>query len=280
MARWLHAKVAIEGHECAGIERSCRYNARPAIAREQLSPDPDGRGVYHLRRAWRDGTSAIVFEPLAFLERLAALEPRPRARLLTNHGVLARAAQRREPIVPRAQAESHGRDGRPVCSHIGPTAPAERARPRARRSTWAEFLRRAFVLDVLIGPHCGGARSLIATITDLLVVKWILDPLEIPSSPPPTSIRGTVGNRSSRRLAAGSAPSRAEPRAPSWASSNLDVLRPQLSAGQVVSMQWFGREPGLGQPNAPSLSNPLSSTLMPCCQGKRIVPAVGAARPT
>jgi hypothetical protein len=46
-----------------------------------------------LRRTWSDGTSAIVFEPLAFLERLAALVSRPRAHLLTYHGVLAPAAQ-------------------------------------------------------------------------------------------------------------------------------------------------------------------------------------------
>jgi len=89
----LHAKVAIEGHDRAGLERLCRYIARPAIASERLSIDADGRVVYRLRRAWRDGTSAIVFEPLVFLERLAALVPRPRAHLLTYHGVLAPAAQ-------------------------------------------------------------------------------------------------------------------------------------------------------------------------------------------
>ena len=65
--------------------------------------------VYRLWRAWRDGTSAIDFEPLAFLERLAALVPRPRAHLLTYYGVLAPAAQWRDRIVPgpRALTESH-----------------------------------------------------------------------------------------------------------------------------------------------------------------------------
>jgi len=89
----LHAKVAIEGHDRAGLERLCRYIARPAIASERLSIDADGRVVYRLRRARRDGTNAIVFEPLAFLERLAARVPRPRAHLLKYHGVLAPAAQ-------------------------------------------------------------------------------------------------------------------------------------------------------------------------------------------
>jgi hypothetical protein len=121
----LHAKVLIEGHDRTELERLCRYIARHAIASERLSIDPDGRVVYRLRRPWSDGTSAIVFEPLAFLERLAALMPRPRAHLLTYHGVLAPAAQWRDRIVPgpRASTESdHGStepsappSGQPAC---------------------------------------------------------------------------------------------------------------------------------------------------------------------
>ena len=43
---------------------------------------------------------------------------------------------------------------------------------------------RLFAVDVLTCPHCGGARRLIAMITDGLVVRRILDHLELPSSPP------------------------------------------------------------------------------------------------
>jgi hypothetical protein len=91
----LHAKVLIaathgEGRE--GLERLCRYIARPPIKVERLSLDADGRVIYALRRHWRDGTSAIAFDPLDFLSRLAALVPRPRVHLLTYHGILAPAA--------------------------------------------------------------------------------------------------------------------------------------------------------------------------------------------
>lgn len=81
----LHAKVAVDGHDRTGLERLCRYITRPAIASERLSIDSDGRVVYRLRRPSSDGTSAIVFEPLAFLERLAALVPRPRAHQLIRN---------------------------------------------------------------------------------------------------------------------------------------------------------------------------------------------------
>ena len=45
-----------------------------------------------LTHPWSDGTTHIAFEPLVFLERLAALIPRPRTHLVTYHGVLLPAA--------------------------------------------------------------------------------------------------------------------------------------------------------------------------------------------
>jgi hypothetical protein len=120
----LHAKALIEGHDRTGLERLCRYVARPAIASERLSVDPDGRVVYRLRRPWSDGTSAIGFEPLALLERLAALVPRPHAHLLAYHGVLAPSAQWRDRIVPgaRASTESHHASTEPSAPPSGQPA--------------------------------------------------------------------------------------------------------------------------------------------------------------
>ena len=66
------AKVALEADDHAGRERLCRYLTRPPIASERLSLDEDGRVVYRLRRHWKDGTRAVVFEPLDFIARLAA----------------------------------------------------------------------------------------------------------------------------------------------------------------------------------------------------------------
>jgi hypothetical protein len=147
----LHAKVRIEGHDRPGLERLCRYIARPAIASERLSIDPDGRVIYRLRRPWSDGTSAIVSEPLAFLERLAALVPRPRAHLLTYHGVLAPASAWRDLVVPKRAPASTSPSCGPLAPN-SPTAPSTSARSRSSRSTWAEFLRRDFALDVLTCP--------------------------------------------------------------------------------------------------------------------------------
>lgn len=59
--------------------------------------------------------------------------------------------------------------------------PSQNASPPLGRARSA----RVFAVDVLTCPDCGGARRLIATITDGLVVRRILDHLELPSSPPP-----------------------------------------------------------------------------------------------
>ena len=167
----LHAKVQIEGEDRSGLERLARYLTRPPIATARLSLSADGRVVYALRRHWKDGTAAFVFDPLDFIARLAALVPRPRSHLLTYHGVLAPAAEWRDWIVP-AQPRPRGQQ-----------PPAQEAR-RPSRASWAELLKRVFEIDALICPHCGGKRSLIALLTDGCVVRRILEHLGLPSSPP------------------------------------------------------------------------------------------------
>ena len=179
----LHAQVLVPEGQRERLEHLCRYVARPAIATERLSLAPDGRVIYRLRRHWRDGTSAVSFDPLTFIERLAALIPRPRAHQHTYHGVLAPAAPYRDLIVPGPREGSAARAAAPdgcepsSCSHSS-------QRSSSRRSTWAELLQRVFSIDVLHCNHCGGRRKLIALITDGVVVRKILDHLGLPTEPP------------------------------------------------------------------------------------------------
>jgi len=147
--------------------------------------------LYRFKRPWRDGSRAVVLEPLAFVERLAALIPPPRRHQLTYHGVLAPAARLRERVVPQPEA------GEPVRAGTGgvvqrPGKPSNR-RGRARYRTWAELLRRVFRLDACICPRCGGPRRLIAFITDPLVAGRILDHLGILPEPQPPPLPGGAG---------------------------------------------------------------------------------------
>ncbi|MBM3978235.1 MAG: hypothetical protein FJ299_14770 [Planctomycetes bacterium] len=105
----LHAKVLVPAGELERLEHLCRYVTRPPIATQRLVLSPDGRVVYGLKRHWRDGTSAASFDPLTFIERLAALVPSPRAHQLTYHRVLAPASVWRD----QSRAQAHHRPRRP-----------------------------------------------------------------------------------------------------------------------------------------------------------------------
>ncbi len=74
----INAAVACESHQRDKLERLCRYAARGPIALQRLSVDGDGLVVYELKHPFRDGTTHVLFEPLDFIARLAALDCRAR----------------------------------------------------------------------------------------------------------------------------------------------------------------------------------------------------------
>jgi len=143
------------------------------------------------RSSIRTQQSAIGFDPLDFLSRLAALVPRPRAHILTYHGILAPAAEWRDLVVPRPRVKSSPSLGPtsssprpepdPASGTLGPALTAQAQRPT--RTSWAELMKRVFALDVLVCPHCGGPRRLIAPLTDGLIVRKILTHLGLSTAP-------------------------------------------------------------------------------------------------
>ena len=76
------------------------YITRPAIANERLALNRAGQVVLTLKTPYREGTTHIVMSPLEFLQRLAALVPRPRLHLIRFHGVLAPEARLRPDSIP------------------------------------------------------------------------------------------------------------------------------------------------------------------------------------
>ena len=126
----------------------CRYALRPPLATERLQELEDGRLKYVLRHPWRDGTSAVVLEPLDLLARLAALVPSPRRHALRYHGTLAPAAKWRRLIVPAAPrpAAARGCEGmsRGVDASSSMTAPKPTSSNAGTRLSWADLLKRVF----------------------------------------------------------------------------------------------------------------------------------------
>jgi hypothetical protein len=74
----VHAGVSVPARDRLRLERLLRYGSRGPISNERLSLLPDGTVRYKLKRRWKDGTKAVIYEAMEFMERLAALVPPPR----------------------------------------------------------------------------------------------------------------------------------------------------------------------------------------------------------
>ena len=101
----LHAGVAAKAHQRDKLERLCRYISRPAISEKRLSLTSGGKVRYELKTPYRDGTTHVIFEPLDFIAKLAALVPRPRINLTRFHGVFAPNSKHRALVTPAGRGK-------------------------------------------------------------------------------------------------------------------------------------------------------------------------------
>lgn len=96
----MHAAVAAAAGERAKLEHLRRYVARPAVASARQAVTAAGAIRYTLKTPYRDGMTQVLFEPLDFLSRLAALMPLPQLHLTRHHGVLAPHSRLRARVTP------------------------------------------------------------------------------------------------------------------------------------------------------------------------------------
>ena len=168
----LHAGVATKTRERKKLERLCRYISRPAVSEKRLALTSHGKVRYALKTPYKDGTTHVVFEPLDFIAKLAALVPRPRANLTRYHGVLAPNSKHRVHVTPAKRGKGSSRQD------LQGTNSAESPVNEHREMTWAQRLKRVFKVDINICNRCGAAVKIIASIEDPLVISKILDHLE------------------------------------------------------------------------------------------------------
>jgi len=187
----LHANVAVPATDRARLEQLCRYLLRPAVAQDRLRLLDDGRIVLTLKTAWADGTRQLLFEPLTLLEKLAALIPWPRINLVLYHGVLAPHCGWRARVVAYDAPPA-------VASPCPEVSDAPKSAPR--HWAWAALMRRAFDVDVLACPRCGGRLRLIATVEDPEAIRAILAALaasrEVAGRAPPATGRARADSQS------------------------------------------------------------------------------------
>jgi len=148
------------------VERLCRYIARPAVSTHRLERLPDGKLSYELKTPYKNGTTHVVFEPLDFIARLAALVPKPRFHLTRFHGVFAPNSKHRAAVTGEGKEKQ-------LPSIATTDLPADGEERRGKMS-WAMRLKRVFNIDVTVCRHCQGAMRIIACIEDRQVINKIL----------------------------------------------------------------------------------------------------------
>jgi hypothetical protein len=183
----LHAGVRVEAPDRKRLEQLCRYITRPALSYERIQLNAAGQVELKLKTPWRDGTTHLVMSPLEFMQRLAALVPRPRLHLIRFHGVLAPNAKLRALVVPQRPPDQE-RPATEAAAAAGCEAETVQAWPH--RISWARLLKRVFDIDMEHCPNCGGGElKIIAAILERPVIEKILSHLGLDPQPPP---RGRV----------------------------------------------------------------------------------------
>ncbi len=173
----LHAGVATEAQQRKKLERLCRYISRPAVSEKRLALTSNGKVRYHLKTPYRDGTTHVIFEPLDFISKLAAMVPRPRVNLTRFHGVLAPNSKHRINVTPAKRGKGS--------SKKTSSTTKEKSSANCHKSlTWAERLKRVFKIDVAVCSRCGGDVKIIACIEDPEIIEKILTHLDTKSDTP------------------------------------------------------------------------------------------------
>ena len=112
----------------------------------------------------------MIFEPLDFIARLAALVPKPRVNLTRYHGVFAPNSPYRVTITPAKRGKGS--------TKANTTEPDDRTFMERRASMpWAQRLKRVFNIDIETCRHCQGPVRIIACIEDPVIIEKILSHL-------------------------------------------------------------------------------------------------------
>jgi hypothetical protein len=139
------------------------------VSEKRLSLAPNRIIRYQLKTPYFDGTTHVIFEPLDFIARLAALVSKPRVSLTRFHGVFAPNSKHRALVMPAKRGK---------CIKAKITDESQTPAERRAAMTLAQRLKRVFNIDIETCRECGGAMKVIACIEDPAVIQKILEHLK------------------------------------------------------------------------------------------------------
>ena len=135
--------------------------------------------MYSLKNRFTDGTTAILLDPIEFIEKISAIISPPRVNHLRYSGVLAPASKLRSRVVAAVKKADTG-NSKPKCRHQDVTGQARR-----ERYLWSELLKRVWAIDVKVCGFCQGEVYVVAPITVPEVIRKILVHVGTDPDPPP-----------------------------------------------------------------------------------------------
>jgi len=162
----IHCDRRVKGHQRDKLRKLVGYVSRPMVPESRLSWTEDGLVELELKRKWDDGTTAIQFDPLEMIEKLACLVPHRWKNLVIYSGCFAPNSGVRDEIVPDME---------------------ERRNTAGNRSwyiPWAELLAKTFGKDLFTCPNCDSRRRVLMLITHKELIGKILASLGISPDPP------------------------------------------------------------------------------------------------
>jgi hypothetical protein len=160
-------------HREQGCELLCRYVLRGPLAADRVERLDDDHVRITLKRAWSDGTTALVLSPLELCEKLAAIVPPPRSNQIVYHGVLAgNAAWRKEVVPPPPKTPRRPKLAR-TPKPVGPDDPLG----------WADLLWRVFAVDGWL-CRCGRPMRIRSIVIHPPATTEVLDGLTRATGPP------------------------------------------------------------------------------------------------
>ena len=124
--------------------------------------------IYKLRTPYSNGTTHLVFDPVDFISKLAALVPPPKQHLVRYFGVFAPHYLDRKQVINKSTQED--------------SLPSKNS--KKQRMSWARKLKHVFNIDRETCPNCGGRVRIISSIESPKAIQAILKHLCLDLTPP------------------------------------------------------------------------------------------------
>ena len=171
----LHANTRVATDKRDQLESLIKYVARPAVSHDRISLTPSGDIEYTLKSEWHDGTTALLFSPEEFIEKLAALVPYPQKNLIIYSGCLAANHKIRSQIIPL----------QPPPETMDQAKDASKPQREGRYIPWAELLKKTWNIDIFKCEKCNGPTRIGEFISDPDEILKVMTDAGLSARPPP-----------------------------------------------------------------------------------------------